>query len=153
MHKMTNCTASTNLCASIMGATVANSFWEASQSALVLRYDVVPLCWDTWFGFNHIKKNSIHLEPRKQFRSRRKSCRNFADVLAGCGRRFFHLCYDNFFNSIKLVTTFKEKLVKATSTICDNRSEKCPLVVNNILKKQERGNFNFKTDTKNGYFT
>ena len=75
---------------------------------------------------------------------------NFADVLAGCGRRFFHLCYDNFFNSIKLITTLKKKLVKATGTIRDNRSEKCLLVVNNILKKQERGNFNFKTDTKNG---
>ena len=74
---------------------------------------------------------------------------HFADVLSGCGRKFFHLCYDNFFNSVKLVTTLKDKLVKATGTIRENRTEKCPLTSNDALKKQWCGKFDFKTDTKN----
>ena len=50
---------------------------------------------------------------------------------------------------MKLVTTLKDKLVKATGTIRENRTEKCPLTSNDALKKQGRGKFDFKTDTKN----
>ena len=48
---------------------------------------------------------------------------HFADGLSGCDRKFFHLCYDNFFSSVKLVTTRKEKLVKTTGTIRENRTK------------------------------
>ena len=41
----------------------------------------------------------------------------------------------------------KAKFVKATGTICENRIEKCPLISNDALKKQGRGNYDFKTDT------
>ena len=37
---------------------------------------------------------------------------------------------------MKLVTTLKDKLVKATATIRENRTEKCPLTSNDALKKQ-----------------
>ena len=50
---------------------------------------------------------------------------------------------------MKLVTTLEDKLVKATGTIRENRTEKCPLTSNYALKKQGRGKFDFKTDTKN----
>ena len=50
---------------------------------------------------------------------------------------------------MKLVTTLKDKLVKATGTICENRTEKCPLTSNDALKKQGRGKSDFKTDIKN----
>ena len=70
-----------------------------------------------------------------------------ADVLASLVRKFFHLCYDNFFNSVKLVTTLKAKFVKATGTIRENKTEKCPLIYNDALKKQGRGNYDFKTNT------
>ena len=74
---------------------------------------------------------------------------HFADVLSGCGTKFFHLCYDNVFKSVKLVTLLKDKLVKATGTIRENRTEKCLLTLNDALKKQEHEKFDFKTDTKN----
>ena len=74
----------------------------------------------------------------------------FADVLASLGKNFFHLCYDNFFNTVKLITTLKAKFVKATGTIRENRTEKCPLISNDALKKQGRGNYDFKTDTNHG---
>ena len=60
---------------------------------------------------------------------------HFADVLSGCGRKFFHLCNNNFFSSVKLVTTLRDKLVKATGTIRETRTEKCPLTSNDALKK------------------
>ena len=74
---------------------------------------------------------------------------HFADVQSGWGRKFFHLHYDNFFNSVKLVTTLKDKLEKATGTSRKNRTEKCPLTTSDDLKKQGLGKFDFKTDTKN----
>ena len=74
----------------------------------------------------------------------------FADVLASLGRKFFRLCYGNFFNSVELVMTLKAKFVKATATIRENRTEKCPLISNDALKKQGRGNYDFKTDTNHG---
>ena len=74
---------------------------------------------------------------------------HFAHVLSGCCKKFFHLCNDNFFNSVKLVTMLKNKLVKAIGTIRENRTEKCPPTSNYALKKQGRGKFDFKTDTKN----
>ena len=74
----------------------------------------------------------------------------FADVLASLGRKIFHLCYGTFFNSVKLVTTLKAKFVKTTGTIRENRTKKCPLISNDALKKQGRGNYDFKTDTNHG---
>ena len=50
---------------------------------------------------------------------------------------------------MKLVTTLKDKLVKATGTICESRTENYPLTLNDALKKQGLGKFEFKTDTKN----
>ena len=52
-------------------------------------------------------------------------------------------------SSVKFVTTLEDKLVKVTGTIRGNRTEKCPLTSNIALKKQGRGKFDFKTDTKN----
>ena len=52
-------------------------------------------------------------------------------------------------DSVNLVTTLKYKLVKATGTIRENKTEKCPLTSSEALKKQKRGKFDFKTDTKN----
>ena len=72
---------------------------------------------------------------------------HFADVLSGCGKKFFHLCCNNFFNSVKLVTTLTDKLVKATDTIRENKTGNCPLTSKDALKKQGRGKFDFKTDT------
>ena len=51
---------------------------------------------------------------------------------------------------MKLITTLKAKFVKALGTIRENRTEKCPLISNDALKKQGRGNYDFKTDTKHG---
>ena len=68
---------------------------------------------------------------------------NFVDVLASFGRKFFHLCYDNFFNSLKLVTTLEAKFVKA-------QEQFVKIEPKNALKKQGRGNYDFKTDTNHG---
>ena len=46
--------------------------------------------------------------------------------------------------------TLKAKFVKATGTIRENRTEKCPLISNDALEKQGRGKYDFKTDTNHG---
>ena len=104
--------------------------------------------WDTSFGLIRIKKNQHYLDCKITHLG-------LEEILSAILQMFYpdvvesFSTYDNFFNSVKLVTTLKDKLVKATGAIRENRTEKCPLTSNEALKKQERRQFDFKTDTKN----
>ena len=44
----------------------------------------------------------------------------------------------------------KKEFIKATATIRECRTKKCPLVASNDMKKLPRGSFNYKTNPKNG---
>ena len=52
---------------------------------------------------------------------------NFAQTLLNHDKQQYHLCFDNFFTSVKTVTALKDISVKATGTVRENRIEKCPL--------------------------
>ena len=108
-----------------MGAMDASSFWEVNLYGLVSRFGVVPLHWCTWFDPYQGKVDSSRTQENNLGLGGNLVTK-FADVLASLGRKFFHLYYDNFFNSVKLVTTLKAKFVKATGTIRENRTEKMP---------------------------
>ena len=117
---------------------------------MVLKFGLELRRWDTLFGLIRIKENQDHLDCKKTTVGLGGNLvSHFADVLSGFGRKFFRICYDNFFNSVKLVITLQDKLVKATGTIRENRAEKCPLTPNDALKKQGCRKFDFKTDAKN----
>ena len=60
---------------------------------------------------------------------------SFTDVFQSQEQKEFHLCFDNFFTSVKLVSALKEKSIKATDTKRECRTEKCPLIANNDMKK------------------
>lgn len=70
----------------------------------------------------------------------------FADVLQSLQPNLhFHLYFDNFFSSIPLFHELSNRNLKATGTIRENRTSKCPLPTNNEFKKTERGTFLFKS--------
>ncbi|KAF5925172.1 piggyBac transposable element-derived protein 1 isoform X1 [Diceros bicornis minor] len=71
---------------------------------------------------------------------------NFADVLLERGQYPYHLCFDSFFTSIKLVSALKKKGVRATGTIRENRTEKCPLMNVEHMKKMKKGYFDFQVE-------
>ncbi|XP_078224191.1 piggyBac transposable element-derived protein 1 isoform X4 [Callithrix jacchus] len=71
---------------------------------------------------------------------------NFADVLLERGQYPYHLCFDSFFTSVKLLSALKKKGVRATGTILENRTEKCPLMNVEHMKKMERGYFDFQVE-------
>ncbi|KAM9005544.1 piggyBac transposable element-derived protein 1 [Sarcophilus harrisii] len=73
---------------------------------------------------------------------------NFADVLLERGQHPYHICFDNFFTSIKLISALKKKGVKATGAIRDNRTEKCPFMNAENMKKMKRGSFDFRVEEK-----
>ncbi|XP_043855522.1 piggyBac transposable element-derived protein 1 [Dromiciops gliroides] len=73
---------------------------------------------------------------------------NFADVLLERGQYPYHICFDNFFTSIKLISALKKKGVKATGAIRDNRTEKCPFMNAENMKKMKRGSFDFRVEEK-----
>ncbi|XP_046495334.1 piggyBac transposable element-derived protein 1 isoform X2 [Equus quagga] len=71
---------------------------------------------------------------------------NFADVLLERGQYPYHLCFDSFFTSVKLVSALKKKGVRATGTIRENRTEKCPLMNTEHMKKMKKGYFDFRVE-------
>uniref|UniRef100_A0A3Q2HUK4 PiggyBac transposable element derived 1 n=1 Tax=Equus caballus TaxID=9796 RepID=A0A3Q2HUK4_HORSE len=71
---------------------------------------------------------------------------NFADVLLERGQYPYHLCFDSFFTSVKLVSALKKKGVRATGTIRENRTEKCPLMNTEHMKKMMKGYFDFRVE-------
>ncbi|XP_068932802.1 piggyBac transposable element-derived protein 1 [Petaurus breviceps papuanus] len=73
---------------------------------------------------------------------------NFADVLLERGQYPYHICFDNFFTSIKLIAALKKKGVKATGAIRDNKTEKCPFMNTENMKKMKRGSFDFRVEEK-----
>ncbi|XP_009239800.3 piggyBac transposable element-derived protein 1 isoform X1 [Pongo abelii] len=74
---------------------------------------------------------------------------NFADVLLERGQYPYHLCFDSFFTSVKLLSALKKKGVRATGTIRENRTEKCPLMNVEHMKKMKRGYFDFRVEENN----
>ncbi|XP_072497054.1 piggyBac transposable element-derived protein 1 [Notamacropus eugenii] len=73
---------------------------------------------------------------------------NFANVLLERGQHPYHICFDNFFTSIKLISALKKKGVKATGAIRDNRTEKCPFMNSENIKNMKRGSFDFRVEEK-----
>ncbi|XP_073666588.1 piggyBac transposable element-derived protein 1 isoform X2 [Tursiops truncatus] len=71
---------------------------------------------------------------------------NFADVLLERGHYPYHLCFDSFFTSVKLMSALKKKGVRATGTIRENRTEKCPLMSAEHMKKMQKGYFDFRVE-------
>ncbi|XP_049510657.1 piggyBac transposable element-derived protein 1 isoform X1 [Panthera uncia] len=71
---------------------------------------------------------------------------HFADVLLERGQYPYHLCFDSFFTSVKLVSALKKKGVRATGTIRENRTEKCPLMNVEHMKKMKKGYFDFQVE-------
>lgn len=88
--------------------------------------------------------------PYKQFGLGGSVILQFADVLQSHRPNLhFHLYFDNFFTSIPLLHELSIRKLKATGTIRENRTSKCPLPANNIFKKTQRGTFEFKSSRPN----
>lgn len=59
----------------------------------------------------------------------------------------FHLYFDNFFTSLKLLDELKLRGIKGTGTIRENRVGKdCNITHSSVLKKKNRGSFEYLTD-------
>ncbi|KAF6293429.1 piggyBac transposable element derived 1 [Rhinolophus ferrumequinum] len=71
---------------------------------------------------------------------------NFADVLLERGQYPYHLCFGSFFTSVRLVSALKKKGVRTTGTICENGTEKCPLMNAKHMKKMKKGYFDFRVE-------
>ncbi|KAJ8928709.1 hypothetical protein NQ314_018719 [Rhamnusium bicolor] len=56
------------------------------------------------------------------------------------------LFFDNFFTSYHLMQTLRERGYRATGSVRENRTKKCPLPSVNAMKKDERGVFNYICD-------
>ncbi|CAG5044038.1 unnamed protein product [Parnassius apollo] len=57
----------------------------------------------------------------------------------------FHLFFDNYFSSIPLLHELSNRGLRATGTIRENRTSKCPLESNKDFKNTDRGSFVFKS--------
>ncbi|KAF5281922.1 hypothetical protein FQR65_LT14448 [Abscondita terminalis] len=58
-----------------------------------------------------------------------------------------HVVYfDNFFTSYSLLESLSRKNIRACGTIRENRTNKCPLIASVLMKKKDRGTFDYKSD-------
>lgn len=66
----------------------------------------------------------------------------YADVLHSRWQNMpFHLFFDNFFTCIPLLSELENRGLKATGTVRENRTGKCPLSDSKKMKKTTRGTF------------
>lgn len=71
----------------------------------------------------------------------------FADkIFSEKGRLPFHLYFDNFFTSWDLLTILRDRGIKATGTVRENRIPVPIIKSGQNLRKQERGTFEFATE-------
>ncbi|XP_031343006.1 piggyBac transposable element-derived protein 2-like [Photinus pyralis] len=57
--------------------------------------------------------------------------------------------FDNYFTSYDLLTTLRGNGVRATGTVRENRTKKCPILPSAQMKKKDRGNFDYRYDKEN----
>lgn len=67
-----------------------------------------------------------------------------ADVISSLGDDPYHIFFDNFFTSIPLLSELSQRKLKATGTIRENRTSKCPLQDTKSMKKTDRGSYDFR---------
>lgn len=60
----------------------------------------------------------------------------------------FHVFFDNFFSSLKLVRTISTMGVKCTGTVRDNRIENCPILTQKQMKNKARGFYDYRVDAE-----
>ncbi|KAL2770578.1 piggyBac transposable element-derived protein 2 isoform a [Daubentonia madagascariensis] len=70
----------------------------------------------------------------------------FVDALQERGFLPYHIFFDKVFTSVKLMSILRKKGVKATGTVREYRTERCPLKDPKELKKMKRGSFDYKVD-------
>ncbi|XP_026363430.1 piggyBac transposable element-derived protein 2 isoform X1 [Ursus arctos] len=70
----------------------------------------------------------------------------FVDALQERGCLPYHIFFDKVFTSVKLMSILRKKGVKATGTVREYRTERCPLKDPKELKKMKRGSFDYKVD-------
>lgn len=57
--------------------------------------------------------------------------------------------FDNYFSTHSLFASLKNKGIRATGTIRENRTQKCPLTSNKVFAKNERGFYDWRYDSNN----
>lgn len=67
----------------------------------------------------------------------------YADILGNS--QPFHIYFDNFFTSLPLLQELKNRNIKGTGTIRENRISNCEAETCKILKKTKRGSFRYQT--------
>ncbi|XP_072497055.1 piggyBac transposable element-derived protein 2 [Notamacropus eugenii] len=70
----------------------------------------------------------------------------FVDALQARGSLPYHIFFDKVFTSVKLMSILRERGVKATGTVHEYMTERCPLKDPKDLKKMKKGSFDYKVD-------
>ena len=72
----------------------------------------------------------------------------FSEALTKAHPGQYHFVFDNFFTSVALLDKLSSMGHQATGTIRNNRVEKAPLESDNVLRKKERGAYDFRSYDK-----
>lgn len=62
----------------------------------------------------------------------------------------YHVCFDNYFASYNLLKSLKEQSYRATGTMRDNLTQKCPVKPSKEIQKCSRGTYDFQFENTDG---
>lgn len=72
----------------------------------------------------------------------------YCDVLQKNSDFPYFIFFDNFFTSLSLLEKLKERNIRATGTMREDRIGGCPLEDSKTMKKKERGVLDYKSEKK-----
>lgn len=88
-----------------------------------------------WFDFYQGKGNKKYKESTLGLGG--DIVKNFAQKVVNHNIHAYHLCFDNYFTSVKTMAALKNMGVKGNGTVLDNRVEKYPLEKKEEMKKRK----------------
>lgn len=111
-------------------------------------YKLWALCGEDGFCYNFSLycgkdlSQTVHVEPLGT-----RVVTNMLSVVENPESYFIY--FDNFFSSHALFHMLNEMGFRATGTIRENRTKKCPMKSSKELEKEERGSYDYQFDEKN----
>lgn len=111
-------------------------------------YKIWCLCSSNGYLYNfspYVGKSEVEQGPLGQ-----RVISKLTSVLHKDDIEDYEIFFDNFFTSVPTLIMLKDRKLKASGTVRENRTNKCPLMNSKVMEKNtERGHIDYRYDTNN----
>uniref|UniRef100_A0A0P6J4J2 PiggyBac transposable element-derived protein 2 isoform a n=1 Tax=Heterocephalus glaber TaxID=10181 RepID=A0A0P6J4J2_HETGA len=130
------------------------STWECLDPRGSRRLPAVRLGYRVWCGTTisgylvwfEPSQGTLFTRPERGLDLGGSMVLRFVDALRARGCLPYHVFFDKVFTSVKLMSILREKGIKATGTVREHRTDRCPPKDPKLLRKMKRGSSDYKVD-------